>query len=520
MDAEQKDVILAECEELMAKAKFDETKTRQFCDAVEQILQDLIDVNDTEREFRYRLKKHLDRVELRIELSGDKIDPMAEGEGAQARRLQDAVNHVSFSSETSVSVSYVAGWNRLSVKSPSKIPSNSLLKDSMVKAMLLGIVAGIVCRFIPQELSGMILNDIASPIMATVINLLMGIMGPVFFLFIIVAVSSLGSMEELSKTGRVIIKRFVLVTLWVAVLTIAVAFLFFPVWGEGVGIDLPAVEAALLDIIPKDFVSPFAEAQIPQIVLLGIAFGVALLMMGDSGKPLRDALALVKDWAMGVLVLMMKVMPAVPFISTMIIVANGDISVFLQGWKYIAAAYVCFVLTIVVELVFVSVRCKTGIAKLCGMLKRLALTAFITAIPQTTMQTSYEISDRDMGIDASFTNLWLSLSYNLLSPARTIALVLSVFFIADLTGMTIDVAMLIVLLIMVVELSLASTGTTASSTVILKTLKLSPDMVGLFSAFDIFTRNVGSAYDVVYSMLEQLDAARETDNLVEGACAQ
>lgn len=42
--------------------------------------------------------------------------------------------------------------------------------------------------------------------MSALISLLMGIMGPVFFLFIILSVSSLGSMEDLTKVGKVIIK--------------------------------------------------------------------------------------------------------------------------------------------------------------------------------------------------------------------------------------------------------------------------------------------------------------------------
>jgi Na+/H+-dicarboxylate symporter len=147
------------------------------------------------------------------------------------------------------------------------------------------------------------------------------------------------------------------------------------------------------------------------------------------------------------------------------------------------------------------------------MLKQIALTAFITALAPATMQQTYTVSAKDMHIDASFTNLWLSLGYNLLSPARTISLVLAVFFVADVSGMSVDTAVLIIMLITVIQMSLASTGTTAGATATLETLKMSTDMVGLFSAFEMFTRNAGAAYDVTYIMLEQLDAARETGNI-------
>lgn len=91
-----------------------------------------------------------------------------------------------------------------------------------------------------------------------------------------------------------------LVSIWIALLTIAVALVFFPVFGKGdTSIDLPAIEGVLLSILPKDFITPFAEGQIPQIILLGLVFGVALLMMGESGKTVRNALLKIKEWVMG-----------------------------------------------------------------------------------------------------------------------------------------------------------------------------------------------------------------------------
>ena len=511
MDTEQKERIIAECKAMMSKARYDDSKIEQFCHIVSDIIQETIDHPDEQREIKYKLTKRIDRIEFRIDVSGDRIDPLTDGKGADERRFQNAVNSVLFNPETSVSVSYSRGWNHLTVKSPSRIANSKLLNEPMVQAMLLGIVAGVIVRFLPEGIRGVFLDGIAAPIMSTLISLLMGIMGPVFFLFIIIAVSSLGSMEELTKTGKVIIKRFVLITLWVALLTIAVALLFFPVFGKSeTSIDLPAIEGVLLGTLPTDLITPFVEGKIPQVILLGIVFGIALLMLGDNGKPVRDGLLKIKEWAMGVMILMMKVLPLLPFISTMMIVANGKAAVFIQGWKYIAAAYVCYLLSIIIVFITVSVRCKVSIRKLCSMLKQIAMMAFVTATPPVTMQMSYEVSEKEMGIDSSFSDLWLSLSYNLLSPSRTIALVLSVFFIADLTGGMVDIALMIIMLITVVQLSLASTGTVPGTTMTLETLKMSTDMIGLFSAFEIFTRNAGAAYDITYSMLEQLDAARET----------
>lgn len=514
MNTEEKEKIVEECRELMSRAKYEEAKTEQFCSTVSDVLQAIIDHPDDGREVKYQIKKHIDRIEFRIDLSGDRIDPTVEGEGAERISFRNRVNELLFNPETSVTAGYFRGWNHLSVKSPSKVANSKLLNEPMIKALILGIIAGIICRFLPEGTRGVLLDGIAAPLMSTVVGLLMGIMGPVFFLFIILAVTSLGSMEELTRVGKVILKRFILIGLWVAVLTVVVAALFFPVLGKGnTVVDLPAIQSVLLSIVPTDFISPFANGNIPQIILFGLVFGTALLMMGESGKPVRDALLKVKEWVMCVMMLMMKVIVLIPFISTMMIVANGDLSVFLQGWKYIVAAYVCYVLILLIEFIAVSVRCKKSIKDLSKMLKNIAIMAFVTATPPATMQMTYEVSEKEMGIDSKFTNLWLSLSYNLLSPTRTIALVLSVFFVADLTGQSVDVAMMIIMLITVVQLTLASSGTVAGATMLLDTLKLSTETVGVFSAFEIFTRNAAAAVDITFSMLDQLDAARETGKI-------
>ena len=74
---------------------------------------------------------------------------------------------------------------------------------------------------------------------------------------------------------------------------------------------------------------------------------------------------------------------------------------------------------------------------------------------------------------------------------------------------------MLIMLLTVVQLSLASPETVTGVTVLLESLKMSTDIVGMFSAFDMFTKNASAAFDMTYSMLEELDAARETDMIKE-----
>lgn len=70
MDTEQRDAILAECRDLMDKAKYDGPKTEQFLEIVSDILQDCIDHADEQRDITHEVARHLDCVEFRLNVAG------------------------------------------------------------------------------------------------------------------------------------------------------------------------------------------------------------------------------------------------------------------------------------------------------------------------------------------------------------------------------------------------------------------------------------------------------------------
>ena len=508
MDIEQKEKTVADLKQLMSKAGYDESASEQFCTTVSDILQLIIDNPDEERSLKYKTVRHLDRIEFIIDASGNKIDPLADGKGAPERRLQNAVNSVLFNPETTVSVTYTPGWNHLIVKSPSKIGRSRILNDPMVKSMMAGAAAGVFCRAMPEGFRAAFLDELAVPVMTAVIELLKGIMGPVFFLFIIVSLASLGTIEEISKIGKIIFKRFVVIAVRTTLLTTAVALLFFPVLGgSDTSIDLSVIERILLIFCPADIITPFAECRIPQIIVLALVLSTALFMMGDHSKALTDALARIKDWGMELVFLLVKLIPLIPFISTMRIIATGHADVFINGWKYIAATYICYFLSIVIELIMVTAKCRVSISFIWSIIKQIIAMEFAAATVPATMGKLRGEMERQMGIEDSFSDLWHALSKNLLKPSTTISLVLASFFISDITGSSLDVTSLLTMIVSVILLSMASMGTITGTTIILETFNISTHMVGIFSTLEIFTGNAGAVFDTMYRMLEQLNTA-------------
>ena len=70
-----------------------------------------------------------------------------------------------------------------------------------------------------------------------------------------------------------------------------------------------------------------------------------------------------------------------------------------------------------------------------------------------------------------------------------------------------------ILMLLAVELSMASPGLTAGYTVIFQSLGMSAEYVGMFSAFSIVIKNCAAACGAAYKILEQIEAAYVTDNI-------
>lgn len=82
---------------------------------------------------------------------------------------------------------------------------------------------------------------------------------------------------------------------------------------------------------------------------------------------------------------------------------------------------------------------------------------------------------------------------------------------ASLSGTAISVPFLVVLIILTLELSIASPGTTSSWAIMLASLGMPTSYVGMFAAYRMLTANYEAACTTVYSVLEQVEAAKKMD---------
>ena len=240
-----------------------------------------------------------------------------------------------------MSYNYIAGKNIITIFSPAIRRHELTIKSPILWALFLGLVAGMICRRLPEGVGRFLIDDLASPVFSVVIGMMTGIMGPLIFVSMVLSISSLGSINKLTDLGGRIIWRFVGITLLVMAVSVAVSLCFYHVFGtDTTRFQSGTVVSMLLDVFPRNLFSPFLENNTPQLVVMGFVMGAALLMLGDRANVLNSCLNQVGGWLKNTSYLIYRLTPLIPFISVFKLTANGQGKALLDGWEFLRGSTV------------------------------------------------------------------------------------------------------------------------------------------------------------------------------------
>lgn len=135
------------------------------------------------------------------------------------------------------------------------------------------------------------------------------------------------------------------------------------------------------------------------------------------------------------------------------------------------------------------------------------------------MMLEYELSRDEMGINSSFSSFWIPMGQAMLSLKSVVHLIIPPFLILKYTGLPITQSFLLVLVILVLELSIASPGTQSAWVILVASLALPPEYVGIFAVYKILTTNYGSGCSMMYAVMKQIETACDMGELDPAAFA-
>ena len=502
--------------EMLGNAGFDDSYVDYFAEGTVDILDDYAELIGEGTEVEYSYRKRLTRIVLRMLIQGESYDIFTCGSNANKRQAEK-LNDLNLNTEIpSVSYKYVLDKNLVSVSVPLSEKKTSLLKDPTFIAIILGIVLGFLCFHLPDDIRSFIVDDLASPVQSTLLGVVSGIMGPYIFISMTTSIISMDSISQLTDLGWKIVKRFIGAIVFILAVSVGASALFFNSFGSSsISISPDELIDMVLDIIPTNIFTPFTENNTAQLVVLGILLGSALLLLGDKVSGLNDILSQVDAWIMSAQSIILKLVPAIPFFSLFKLMANGNFSTILRGWKWIAVVYIAYTVAVVVKAIKMSLKTGTGIADFWSKIKPVVMTAFSTSSNAAAMQQMYQVSDQELGIDPEFSSFWIPLCSSMLGIKTTLYLVTATLMTAEMSGMALTNSFMIVLVLVTLELSLASPGCASAWAIVFSIFGMSADYVGLFSTYRVLTDNYCVGVTEAYSMLEQYEAAHKLGGMKE-----
>lgn len=373
---------------------------------------------------------------------------------------------------------------------------------AMVVAVIAGLATGKEAGFL-----GVSFYQIYSLMGQLFLNALMLVVVPLVVSSIISGTAKMGSDQSFGKLGGKTFGFFLGTTGIAILIGWILSVLINPGVLEdagnllgGTGLDLAKLavngnafskfEQVLLRLVPPNIISVAAEGQMLGLIFFSLLFGYFILKIGKD-----QSLTLLSFWQ-GVFQVMMKitefVMKAMPFgVFGLIakVVASTGIEGFTSVWYFFLTVLLGLVLYMLLALSLLLIW--VGKVNPVNQIKAMApalLTAFTTSSSAATLPVTMECVEKRLGVSNRIASFTLPLGSSMNLAGSSLQVIVSVFFIAQMYGIPLNIPTQFLVFFMAWVLSIGVAGVPSASlisvVIILAALGLPSDGVGLLMAVE------------------------------------
>ena len=316
----------------------------------------------------------------------------------------------------------------------------------IVIALVASVAIGLVLGFLGR---GDLAVTYLSPGGTIFLNLIKFIVCP---LVLFSVMGGVVSMDDVKKVGVLGVKTVIVFFVTSAIAVTFSTFLslalkgVFPVLkvaAESAPVEAPAsvsIGEMLVGMIPSNFVKPFVDANMLQIIVMAILFATSIIVLGGSvGRRLASGVKLMDALCVRTLESVMKLSPIGVFCLMCPVVAQNGAAVIGSLAIVVAVAYACYAIQLVVV--------DTAMVKLCAGLSPMVflrkmtdavLFAFTSSSSVGTLPINMKCV-REMGVSDEISSFVLPLGATINMNGTVIYHGVSAVFIAasygiDLTG--------------------------------------------------------------------------------------
>ncbi len=338
--------------------------------------------------------------------------------------------------------------------------------------VLLGIIVGGCIGFFWPEFGTKL-----KPLGDAFVNLVKMLIGPIIFTTVVVGLAGMGDLKKVGRVGLKALVYFEVVTTFALAIGLVVANVFRP--GAGFhatpeSLDAKAVAqyatAAqhgggavdyLMHIIPKTFVSAFAEGEILQVLLLALLFGLALGRMGEHARPVMNLLHDVARVFFGIVTIVTKFAPFAAGGAMAFTIGRYGLGTLAQLGKLMLCVYLTCGVFIVMVLGSVARAFGFSLWKIIKLIREELLIVIGTSSSESALPGLMDKMER-AGCTRSVVGIVVPSGYSFNLDGTCIYLTMAAMFIAQATDTPLTLAQQLGLLAVLLLTSKGAAGVTGS----------------------------------------------------------
>ena len=333
------------------------------------------------------------------------------------------------------------------------------LSTQIFIALVLAIIAGVAFTGNPGFATSYI-----KPFGTIFLNLIKWIVCPLVFFSIMAGVVSMRDIKKVGVIGGSTVVYYLCTTAFAVAIGLLFANLFkgiFPVLSTTNLTYEPAATSVnfmdtLVGIFPSNFIKPFVDANMLQIIVASLFIGFALILINDGKDVEFYAVDMANDICMKAMEMILKLSPIGVFCLLCPVVAENGPAVLGSLAKVLLVAYLCYVVHAVVVYSF-SVRTLGHLSPVKffkGMMPAIMM-AFSSASSVGTLPLNMECTEK-LGADREVASFVLPLGATINMDGTAIYQGVCSVFIASCYGINLTLPQMLTI---VLTATLASIGT-------------------------------------------------------------
>ena len=364
-------------------------------------------------------------------------------------------------------------------------------KKNLFLRVAIGFALGVLLGFAAPAFS------VATKVVGDIyLNLIKLMIIPVVVCAVFCGIANIRDGALLRRIGFRTVVLYVLMFVVSSAVSLAIAYVIRPGLGtvfenapiyEG-SITSPTVSGFLTTIVPTNIIKAMADGSTLPVILFVIVFAVAIVSLGERGKPVLDYMNSLSDAMFKMLGYFMELSPLGVMSLMAWSVATYGAGIFGALAKYIACCWLCCV--VVFFLVMALPTClytRVPMGKFLKACGKIALVTLSTTSSAATLPTTINVSMEDLGAPEGVSKFTLPLGCTINMCGGACSFCCLAVFVSDFYGIGLRFGTIVFLVFIATLINMAAPGIPGGGVVLgasfLSILNLPIDLMGPISGF-------------------------------------